>query len=115
MTSKVEMLMKALDISKDEAENVIECDKVIDRGGDPFPLSPQQKAVEKVMKKADRTPTIYQFKTKSHKANADKIHIMETLSDVFQECEVEMVNPEREMLFNYNGVKYKLVLSCPRK
>jgi hypothetical protein len=40
---------------------------------------------------------------------------IEQAGDNVLATDVEIVNPEREFLFTYNGIKYKVVLSAPRK
>ena len=51
MNKEIEKLMKTLDISEEEAREIIEADKEIDRGAKLFELTPEQKAVEKKMRK----------------------------------------------------------------
>ena len=39
----------------------------------------------------------------------------ETIKNALADCDhLELTNPEREMIFHFNGVKYKLTLACPR-
>ena len=51
------------------------------------------------------------------KANASKqkliLNITKSLGEIVEQLEI--VNCEREVTFVYKDVKYKLVLSCPRK
>lgn len=55
MTKEVENLMKTLDISEAEALEIIEADKEIDKGAKLFELTPEQKKVQKAMRKTVKT------------------------------------------------------------
>lgn len=112
----VEELMKTLNCSEEEAKDIIETDKAIDRGADPFPLTPEQEAVEKKMRQADRKKEKVPRKVE-RKANADKREIMQVLDDALCDLvdDVTLVNVERQIDFIYNDVKYRIILSVPRK
>jgi hypothetical protein len=120
MTKQVENLMKALDITEEEALQVIADDKAIDKGEKLFELSAEQEKASKKARQADRKPTVYKFDTSKRKRpeNVGKRQLIETLQKAVEEVGaegVEVLNPEREMNFTVGGVKYKIVLSCPRK
>ena len=127
----VASLMAKLGISEEEARQVLEDDKRIDRGEKLFELSAEQEKASKQARQADRKPTVYKLDNtngkRSKKANADKQAIVNrlkaTLNNWFEsdsQCtnnacnNIEVVNPEREFTFTYNGTKYKVVLSAPR-
>lgn len=112
----VEELMKTLNCSEEEAKDIIETDKAIDRGADPFPLTAEQEAVEKKMRQADRKKEKVPRKVE-RKANADKREIMQVLDDALCDLvdDVTLVNVERQIDFIYNDVKYRIILSVPRK
>lgn len=124
MTQK-EKIMTALGVTEQEACDIIEYDKAIDKGADPFPLSAEQKQTEKKMRQADRKPTIYKLDNtngkRSKKADDDKAFLTNALIIGLCNCigmdanaEVEVINSEREFVFHYKGKKYKVVLSAPR-
>ena len=116
MEEKIKKLMKALDISREEAIEIINADKEIDKGKDLFPLSEEQKATEKKMRRADnKKPTVYNFK-RERKPNEDKREIIQTLDDALCDIadDVTLINPERQIDFVYNDKKYRIVLSAPR-
>ena len=112
----IEELMKTLNCSEEEAKDIIATDKAIDRGADPFPLTPEQEAVEKKMRQADRKKEKVPRKVE-RKANADKREIMQVLDDALCDLvdDVTLVNAERQIDFIYNDVKYRIILSVPRK
>lgn len=117
--NEIQKLMKTLGCTKEEALEILEADKAIDKGEKLFELSPEQ---EKEAKKARGTgtkkPTVYNFDTtkRKRKENPDKQDLMKIFAEALKNVSntVEMVNPERELTFNYNGVGYKLTLAVPR-
>lgn len=117
--NEIQKLMKTLGCTKEEALEILEADKAIDKGEKLFELSPEQ---EKEAKKARGTgtkkPTVYNFDTakRKRKENPDKQDLMKMFAEALKNVSnaVEMVNPERELTFNYNGVGYKLTLAVPR-
>lgn len=111
--TQIEALRK-LGLSEDEIADVIATDKEIDRGAKLFELAPELQAGAKKARQADRTDTP---KPRERKPNEDKATLLNTLfSAVLPLCDTyEVTNSEREFLFTYNGIKYKVVLSAPRK
>ena len=112
--------MVALGISREEAIQVIADDEAIDHGAKLFELTPEQEKESKKARQADRKPTVYNFDTSKRKRaeNPDKRDLIADLRDLIKDeplCEdIKVTNPEREIIFHYHGVKYKLVLSAPR-
>lgn len=120
MTNEVKKIMYCLGCTEEEALDVIECDKRIDKGEKLFELDESQKKVEKAMKRAPRkvaTVDAYgKATTREKKADNDKGALMEILSNALED-KVEnftIVNAERELEFTFNGRKFKVVLSAPR-
>jgi hypothetical protein len=121
---RIKELMCALRISREEAVQLIEDDKRIDKGEKLFELTAEQKAVEKKMRQAPRTANAKPPK-RERKTDNDKRFLIDSLvwalttevenaGDSVLAQNMEIVNPEREFLFTYNGKKYKVVLSAPR-
>lgn len=116
-------IMTALAVTEDEAKSIIETDKLIDKGADPFPLTPEQKAVEKEMRRGHKAPTAYKFQKRERKPNEAKRNIIEMFADALHDflldnddaIEIDVVNPERQIDFTFDGVRYRIVLSAPRK
>lgn len=115
---RISQLMKSLEISREEAIQVIKDDEAIDKGAKLFELTAEQKQVEKKARQADRNPTVYQFQKKERKANDNKRFLIEALQQgIVENCgsiPMETTNIEREFIFHFNGTKYKVVLSAPR-
>lgn len=120
--SQAEALRK-IGCTEEEIADVLKCDKEIDRGANLFPLDPELEKGAKKARQADRTDTP---KPRERKPNDDRRFLIDALvwamtTDIEQAgdnvlaTDVEIVNPEREFLFTYNGIKYKVVLSAPRK
>lgn len=116
MEEKIQKLMKSLNISREEAIDLIEEDKRIDRGEKLYELDPELEKGAKKARQADRkksdTPTKRERKPKPEKAE-----ICSAMIDGLKELGVEeftINNPEREFVFTHNGTKYKVTLACPR-
>ena len=110
--------MTLLKCTREEAEDMVECDERIDRGEKLFELTPEQEKASKKARQADRKPTVYKLDNtggkRSRKADTDKQEIMRKLLDCFDEYAPQVINAEREFTFTYNGKKFKIVLSAPR-
>ena len=115
--------MKNLGITREEALQLIADDEAVDRmtstkqiDGD---LTEEQRKSAKGARQADRKPTVYKFDTSKRKRaeNTGKRFLIDTLKTALEgaECEnIEVTNPEREIVFYSEGTKYKVVLSAPR-
>jgi hypothetical protein len=111
--------MQSLGITREEAIQLIADDVAIDKGAKLFSLSSEQEKESKKARQADRKPTVYNFDTSKRKRaeNSDKRFLIQNLQALLgqiQSEDVEVTNPEREIVFHFNGVKYKIVLSAPR-
>lgn len=118
----IERNMKLLDISREEATQMLEDDKRIDKGEKLFTLTPEQEKASKKARQADRKKktTVYKFDTSKRKKpeNKEKQIIITTLTESVEKLGAEnldVTNNEREFFFELNGTKYKIVLSMPRK
>lgn len=115
-----EELSKVLKISIPEAKEVLETDKRIDRGEKLFELPPELEAGAKKARRADRKqPVAVRRQRKPDEAKRDLIQYLESsLEDAYPDLDlgdITITNPEREMEFIYNGVRYRLTLMRPRK
>ena len=120
MANTVENLMRILGCSEEEAKQILADDKKIDQGEKLFELTPeQQKASKKARQTGTKKKTVYSFDTskRKRKENPDKAFLIEIFKKALESQEatnIEIINPEREMSFNFNDVVYKIVLSVPR-
>ena len=113
MTEKektIQLYMNKLDLSHEEAEQMW-----LDEQDDNLPdLTPEQKAVAKEMAQADRKKESAPRK-RERKPDKDKRDLIAFFVDYLMDNQVKVINPERELEFIYNDVKYRLTLSKPRK
>jgi hypothetical protein len=125
--NKEEMItkhMKTLGITREEAIQLIADDEEIDRmtrtsdiDGD---LTAEQRKSAKKARQADRKPTVYKFDTTKRKRaeNTGKRFLIDEIKKCLENAgadNLEVTNPEREIVFMSEGTKYKIVLSAPRK
>lgn len=116
MEEQIAKLMKSLDISREEAIQLIEDDKAIDRGAKMFDLDPELEKGAKKARQADRKKSDTPIK-RERKAKPEKAEICSAMMDgltTLGVAEFNITNPEREFIFTHNGTKYKVTLACPR-
>ena len=117
--SEVEKIAKLLECSLDEAQEVIEADKRIDKGEKLFELDQEGKKAEKKMRSCVRTVNPYgKATTRERPQDRHKRFIIDTISRALTDhlggSIHEITNPEREIIVEYQHRKFKIVLSCPR-
>lgn len=122
MEEKIKRLMANLEISREEAIEVIKADKAIDKEEKLFELTAEQKKAAKKARITTSTKSkvdAYGKKsTKEKKVNNEKLELIEILQKALAEngCELTLTtNPEREFRFTKGNTKYKIVMSVPRK
>lgn len=115
--------MNVLHISREEAIELIKEDEKIDKMTSTSEInsdmSVEQVKAAKTARQADRKKTVFNFDVskREKKANPDKRILIENLRASVQAVggtDIEVTNLEREMVFKFNNVKYKIVLSAPR-
>lgn len=117
-----EQMAAKLKISVAEAAELIKFDKKIDRGEKLFELSADQKEAVKSMTRADSKP--HGTHNRERKPDEDKRWLIQFLATALEDADcdldtnldnISITNPERELEFVYNGKRYRLTMSCPRK
>ena len=114
MENQIAKLMKSLGISREEAIELMEEDKRIDRGEKLYELAPELQAGAKKARQADRKKTEVK---REKKPKPEKAEICSAMMDGLRELgveEFEIANAEREFIFHKDGVKYRVTLACPR-
>lgn len=108
--------MRKQGYTEEEIADMLKCDQEIDRGADLFPLSADLEKGAKKARRADRTDTPKKA-VRERKLNGDKQTLLHLLQCGLGDDVADLVvtNQEREFLFTYNGIKYKVTLSAPRK
>lgn len=119
--SQTEKLMRLLKCSKEEAEDIIKTDKMIDRGErTPYDLDP---ALEKEIKKKyvnshEKKHTVYNFNKRERKADEVKGEFIQSLKEYLENLElanIVIVNKEREISFDLGDTNFSLTLVRHRK
>ena len=115
-----ERLMRILGCTPEEAEDIIETDKIIDKGGrTKYDLDP---AKEKEAKAFARTRTVYNFDTsnRKRKENPTKEGIIAELHKFLQEnseyaiTKADIINKQGEISFSIGGISFSLKLTQHR-
>ena len=123
-----ERIMRVLDVSAEEADEILKADKAIDRGERvSFDLSPEKEKLAKKFANVDtkqrKKPTVYNLdaRGKARKENPTKALIIAELAKFLTEnsenaCEmVEITNKERQIAFKIGENAYELTLVQKRK
>lgn len=123
-----ERIMRVLDVSAEEADEILKADKAIDRGERvPFDFSPEKEKLAKKFANVDtkkrKKPTVYNLdaRGKARKENPTKASIIAELAKFLTEnsenaCEmVEITNKERQIAFKIGENTYELTLVQKRK
>ena len=121
---QIENIMVNLKCTREEAEDVIKWDKVIDQGGrTPYDLDPEAEKMAKKMAnvRERKKPTVYDFKQRERKANPTKGGIISELHKFLAEMSefatenVEITNKERQIAFKIGEDAFELTLVQKRK
>lgn len=116
--TRAKKYMNLLNVNYDEALQMVKDDDTIDNGGKcdwEVELTPEQKKIVRKARMADREVKMEKTK-RTRKENPDKQNLIEKFREVLENetDEIEVLNPEREIAFIYNGTRYKITLSAPR-
>lgn len=116
--TRVKHLQKVLDLDRKQALAVIADDEAIDKGADLFPLTDEQKKVEKKMRLSGKEKGKYTMNApRQRKVDNDKHRLIEIIAESLEQLEIETTinNPEREIEIVFNERCFKITLSAPRK
>ena len=102
---QLQRIMANLKCTEEEAAEIMAYDKAV------------HKVAQSYARTGTRKPTVYKFDKKERKPNEPKRDLINLLAGTLtQSAEgVEITNPERQIDFTFNGTKYRIVLSAPRK
>ena len=110
--------LKNLGLTDEEIEDVLKADDEIDHGKKLFELPKELEEGAKKARMAGNCKGYTKPEKKEKPIDESKRTIIsllaETVENITDTGTVEVINPEREILFTANGKKYKIVLSCPR-
>ena len=109
--------MQNLGMTVEEIADVLECDKRIDKGEKLFELAETEKGNSRKARQVARIPKPQTNREK--KVDNDKRFLIQCMGEIAENLAdsgtIEVVNPEKEIVFVYKDRKFKIVLSCPRK
>ncbi len=106
--------MKTLGMTREEVLEMWEEDKEIDQGAKKFELDPELEAGAKKARQAERKKG--DSKPKERKEDEDKTALMQVLMDAVKPTAESLEKTKNgEFEFTFNGRKFKVVLSAPRK
>jgi len=115
--------MEVLQITENEALQVLEDDKKIDRGAKLFEQTAEQKENSKKARgngQPKKVPTVYTFDTtkRKKKENPTKQNLIADIKNLLEgkgANDIIITNIERQIDFVLDSVKYRVVLSSPKK
>lgn len=117
MEEKIKKLMKSLEISREEAIELIKDDEQIDKGAKLFEQTKEQKQASKKYTSVSKAVNAYgKTVTRTRKADEDKRYLINALAESLAQLDIDhdVSNIEREINLVYNDRKFKIVLSAPR-
>ena len=107
----IQLYMSKLGLSREEAEQMW-----LDEQEDNLPdLTPEQKAVAKEMAQADRKKESTPRKRERKPDESKRAILQQIIVTLEKDVEITIINPEREIEFDFLGEHYRLTLSRPRK
>jgi hypothetical protein len=122
MDNQVLKLMNTLDISEQEAKEVLAYDRAIDQGKPtPYDFTPEQEKSTRKFRQAERKRTAYNFTKRERKPNATKGGLIQefyeflTEKSGFSTENVEITNKERQIAFQIGEDKFELTLVQKRR
>ena len=122
MDNQVLKLMNTLDISEQEAKEVLAYDRAIDQGKPtPYDFTPEQEKNTRKFRQAERKRTAYNFTKRERKPNATKGGLIQefyeflTEKSGFSTENVEILNKERQIGFQIGEDKFELTLVQKRR
>ena len=113
-----EKIMRVLDISADEAEQILAYDKAVEQGKTtPYDFTAEQEKETRKFRQAERKRTVYNFnKKRERKPNATKGGLIEELYDFLQNSsnfdiiDCKITNKERQIAFGVADNRFELTL-----
>jgi hypothetical protein len=105
----------ALGCSEEEAFEVIESDRKIDKGEKIFDLDPELEKGAKKARQAPRKANSTPIK-RERKEDTEKRELIDLLKNALEGTaeSLDITNPERQIDFVFSNRKFRIVLSAPR-
>jgi hypothetical protein len=121
MEQRINELMTLLGCSEDEAKDIIETDKAIDRGERVYfdlDKEKEKEAIKMANVGTRKKPTVYDFSKRERKADTTKEGVIQQIADFLTEngyAAVEIVNKSKLITFKIGTDTYKLDLIRQRQ
>lgn len=121
MSKREDNIKKLMDLrgyDYETAKQIVLDDEAVDKGEPlPWDLTPEQKKVQKKARQADREVGKSEKKVKTVKENPQKAQIIADLAKFLEENveNVQILNKERQISFDFGEEKYELTLVQKRK
>ena len=122
---RIAELMQTLDLTREEAIELIQEDEKVDKmtvkETESDLTAEQKQAIKKAKGGAKAVDAFGKKRVVERKADEDKRTLISLLYNTLHSaddpsCEnIEVTNPERQIDFNMNGRRFRIVLSAPRK
>ena len=122
---RIAELMQTLDLTREEAIELIQEDEKVDKmtvkETESDLTAEQKQAIKKAKGGAKAVDAFGKKRDVERKADEDKRTLISLLYNTLHSaddpsCEnIEVTNPERQIDFNMNGRRFRIVLSAPRK
>ena len=121
MEKRINELMSLLGCTEDEAKDVIETDKAIDRGERVYfdlDKAKEKEAIKMANVGTRKKPTVYDFSKRERKADTTKEGVIQQIADFLTEngyADVEIVNKSKLITFKIGTDTYKFDLIRQRQ
>lgn len=121
MEKRINELMTLLGCSEDEAKDIIETDKAIDRGERVYfdlDKAKEKEAIKMANVGTRKKPTVYDFSKRERKADTTKEGVIQQIADFLTEngyADVEIVNKSKLITFKIGTDTYKFDLIRQRQ
>ena len=122
---RIAELMQTLDLTREEAIELIQEDEKVDKmtvkETESDLTAEQKQAIKKAKGGAKAVDAFGKKRVVERKGDEDKRTLISLLYNTLHSaddpsCEnIEVTNPERQIDFNMNGRRFRIVLSAPRK
>lgn len=121
MEQRINELMTLLGCSEDEAKDIIETDKAIDRGERVYfdlDKAKEKEAIKMANVGTRKKPAVYDFSKRERKADTTKEGVIQQIADFLTEngyADVEIVNKSKLITFKIGTDTYKFDLIRQRQ
>lgn len=114
MEKQIQKLMKTLNITEQEAREVLAYDDAVDHNKvTPYDLTPEQERDTRKFRQADRKPMVLNLSKRERKIDEEKQEIITKIADFlsnFDNFDVSIIKKEREISLIVGSNNYSITL-----